>query len=119
MPNNFKMRPNTLKRISNRTIKCLENNSRVIVTKNIISKPKIVTNKPKIVNKTEVVGVPKIFTKPEVVIKLKKVNKAELVNKKRYDEYRKRVKRQSKSLFDSKKRIIWIMIMKNTEQKEI
>ena len=72
MPNKLKKRRNTLKkrrntpkRISNRTIKSLENNSRVIPTKNIISTPKIVINKAPIVTKPEVVTMPKIVTKPK------------------------------------------------------
>ena len=46
IPNKLKKRPNTPKRISNRTLKSLENNSRITTTKNIISTPKIVVNKP-------------------------------------------------------------------------
>ena len=64
MPNNLKRRRNTPKRISNNTLKSLENNSRVVATKNIISTPKIVINKPQIVTKLEVVTMPKIVTKP-------------------------------------------------------
>ena len=45
-PNNLKKTRNTPKRISNRTLKSLEYNSRVIATKGIISTPKIVINKP-------------------------------------------------------------------------
>ena len=59
---------------------------------------------------------PKIVTKPEVAIKLKKVNKPELVNKKRYDEYNKRVIRQLKSLLIARKRIKRIMMVKNIEE---
>ena len=58
MSNKLKKRRNTPKRISNKTIKSLENNSHVIATKNIISALKIVTNKPSIV------AMPKIVTKP-------------------------------------------------------
>ena len=45
MPNKLKKRRHTSKRISNRTLKSLENNSRVIATKNIVNTPKIVNNK--------------------------------------------------------------------------
>ena len=69
MPNNLKKRRNTPKRISNRTIKSLETNSRVMATKNIISTPKIVTNKPPIVTKPEVLTMPKKITKPKKVTK--------------------------------------------------
>ena len=41
MPNNLKKTRNTPKRISNRTLKSLENNSRVIAIKDIISTLKI------------------------------------------------------------------------------
>ena len=68
MPNKLKKRRNTPKRISHRTIKSLENNSRVIATKNIISTLKIVTNKPSIV------AMPKIVTKPKNVTKPKKLD---------------------------------------------
>ena len=61
MLNNSKKIRNTPKRISNRTIKSLENYSRFIGAKDIISTLKIVINKPPIV------------TKPEVVIKPKKL----------------------------------------------
>ena len=63
--NNLKKIRNTPKRISNRTLKSLENNSSVIATKNIISTPKIVINKPQIVTKPEVVTLPKIVIKPK------------------------------------------------------
>ena len=43
MPNSLKKTRSTPKRISNRTLKLLENNSRVIATKGVISTPKIVT----------------------------------------------------------------------------
>ena len=52
MPNNLKRRRNAPKRISNSTLNSLENNSRVIATKDIISTPKIVINKPQIATKT-------------------------------------------------------------------
>ena len=81
MSNNLKKTRNTPKRISNRTLKFLENNSRVIATKDIISTPKIVTNKPQIFTKTEVVTMPKIVTKPIKVSKLKILDKSEIVIK--------------------------------------
>ena len=117
MPNNLKKRWNTPKRISNRTLKSLENNSHIIATKNIISTPKIAIKKPPILTKPEKFTMPKIVTKPKKAAKPKKVDKPEIVMKKnKYDEYKKRVIRQLKSLFDSKKRITWIIEMKNTEE---
>ena len=82
MPNKLKKRRNTPKRISNRTLKSLENNSHVIATKNIISTLKIVISKPQIVTKPEVVTMPKIVTKPKKVSKPKIVDKSEIVSKK-------------------------------------
>ena len=76
MPNNLKKWRNTPKRISNRTLKSLENNAGVIITKYIISTPKIVFDKPPIVTKPEVVTMPKIVSKPKIV------NKPEIVIKK-------------------------------------
>ena len=73
MPNMLKKRRNTPKRISNRTIKSLENNSRVTATKNIISIPKVVTYKPPIITKPEIVTMPKIVTKPKKSYKPKKL----------------------------------------------
>ena len=96
--------PNKLKRRRNKTLKSLENNYRVIVTKNIINTPKIVINKPQLVNKPEVVTKPKIVTKPKKVNKPKIIDKSEVVSKTKYDEYKKRVIRQLKKLFDSKKK---------------
>ena len=105
MPINLKKRRNNPKRISNRTLKSLENNCRVIATKNIISTPKIVINEPSIITKPEVVTMPTIVTKPKKVSKLKTVDKPEIVkNYQKYNEYKKRVIRQLKSLFDSKKK---------------
>ena len=50
----------------------------------------------------------KIVTKPKKVIKPKKVDKAETVkNYQKYIEYKKRVIRQLKSFFDSKKKNYW------------
>ena len=82
IPNNLKKRRNTPKRISNRKLKSLENNSRVIATKDIISTLKIVINKPPIVTKPEVVTIPRIVTKPKKFTKPKKADKLEIVNKK-------------------------------------
>ena len=74
LPNKLIKRRNTPKRVSNRGIKSLENNSSVIATKNIINTLKIIINKPQIVTKPEVVTMPKIATK------LKKVSKPQIVN---------------------------------------
>ena len=112
MPNNLKKTRNTPKRISNRTLKSLENNSRVIATKDIISTPKIVINKPQLVTKPEVVTMPKIVAKPKKVSKPKIVDKSEIVIKhvdtkkkcQNYDEYKNPVIRQLKHLFDSKRK---------------
>ena len=83
----------------------MENNSRVIATKNIISTPKIVTNKPRIVTKSEVVTMTKIVTKPKKATKPKKVHKLKIVkNYQKYNEYKKHVIRQLKSLFESKQK---------------
>ena len=62
LPNKLKKRRNTPKKLSNRTLKSLENNARVIASKNIINTPKIVINKPQIVTKPEIVTMPKIVT---------------------------------------------------------
>ena len=51
IPNKLKKRQITPKRVSNRTLKSLENNSCVIASKNIINTPKIVINKPQIVTR--------------------------------------------------------------------
>ena len=69
--NNLKKRRNTLKRISNRTIKSLEDNSRVIATEDKISKPKIVTNDPLMITKPEVVTMLKTVTKPKKLLNRK------------------------------------------------
>ena len=105
MPNNLKKIWNTPKRISNITLKSLENNSPVIATKNVISTPKIVIKKPQIVTKPEVVTIPKLVTKPKKVSKPKIIGKSEIVieKNKNYDEYENCVIRQLKHLFDSKK----------------
>ena len=60
---------------------------------------------------------PKIVTKPNKVSKPKIVDKLEIVKKnyQNYDEYKNRVIRQLKHLFDSKnERSTQIMMMKNT-----
>ena len=51
MLNSLQKTRNTPKRISSRTLKSLENNSRVIATKDIVSTPKIVIDKPPIITK--------------------------------------------------------------------
>ena len=62
---------NTLKRVSNRGIKSLENKFSVKATKNIINTPKIVIKKSPIVDKPNIVTPSKIATKPEKVVKPK------------------------------------------------
>ena len=103
LPNKLKKRQNTPKKISNRTLKSLENNSRVIGSKNIINTHKIVINKPQLVNKPEVVTMPKIVTKLKKISKPKIVDKSEIVSNKKYDKYKNCVIRQLKKLFDGKK----------------
>ena len=49
MLNSLQKTRNTPKRISSRTLKSLENNSRVIATKDIVSTPKINIDKPPII----------------------------------------------------------------------
>ena len=97
---------NTPKRVSNRIIKSLENNSSVIATKDIISTYEIVIEKPQIVAKPEVAALPKLATKPKKVSKPKIVDKSEIVIEKKYqnyDQYKNRVIRQLKHLFEGKK----------------
>ena len=103
IPNKLKKKRITPKRISNRTLKSLENNSRVITSKNIINTPKIVINKPQIVTKPEVATMPKIVNKAKKVNKPKIVDKSEIVSNKKY-KYKNRGIRQLKKLFDSKKK---------------
>ena len=103
IPNKLKKKRITPKRISNRTLKSLENNSRVITSKNIINTPKIVINKPQIVTKPEVATMPKIVNKAKKVNKPKIVDKSEMVSNKKY-KYKNRGIRQLKKLFDSKKK---------------
>ena len=105
-------RQNTLKRVSNREIKSLENNFSVKATKNIINTPKIVIEKPPIVVEPKVVTSSKIATKPKKVSKPKIVDKPEIVTQKKkhqnYDEYKNRVIKQLKNtlkkLSDAKKK---------------
>ena len=109
-PNKTKKRRNIPKRVSNRGIKSLKNNSSVKATKNIISTPKIVIEKPQIVAKPNVVTSSKIATKPKKVSKPKIVDKSEIVTQKKhqnYDKYKNRVIRQLKHLFDNKKKRIY------------
>ena len=102
--NKIKKRQNTLKRVSNRGIKSLENNFNVKATKNIINTPKIVIEKSPIVTEPKVVTSSKIATKPKKVSKPKIVDKSEIVNEKKYGEYKKRIIKQLKrKLFDTKK----------------
>ena len=87
--------------------------------KGVISTPKIVIDKPQIIAKPEVVSMPKIVAKPKKVYKPKIVDKQEnLIEKKyqNYDEYKNRVIRQLKHLFNVKKISTQIMMMKNTEE---
>ena len=99
-PNKTKRRWNTLKRVSNRGIKSLENNFSVKATKNIISTPKIVNEKPQIFVKPKVVTSSKIATKPKKVSKPKIVDKPKIVVEKtpNYEEYKKRVDKTVKKV---------------------
>ena len=107
--NKIKKRQNTLKRVSNRGIKSLENNFSFKATKNIINTPKIVIEKSPIVVKPNVVTSSKIAAKPKKVSKLKNVNKPKIIVEKaaNYNEYKNRVikqlKKRIKKLYDSKK----------------
>ena len=95
LPNRFKKRQNTSKRVFNRGIKSLENNFSVKATKKIINTPKIVIEKPQIVAKPEIVTMSKLVAKPEIV------DRPEIVNRK-YKEYKKHVIKQlKKKLFDT------------------
>ena len=93
LPNSFKKRQNTLKNVSNRRIKSLENNFSVKATKNIINAPKIVNEKSPIVAKPNRVTSGKIATKPKKVIKPKIVDKPKIIVEKtaNYREYKNRV----------------------------
>ena len=75
VPNRFKKGRNTLKRVSNRGIKSLENNFSVKATKNIISTPKIV------IEKSQIVTEPKVVTSSKIASKVKKVSKPKIVDK--------------------------------------
>ena len=105
-PNKIKKRQITLKKVSNRGIKSLENNFSVKATKNIINTPKIVIEKPPIVTSSNIATRPKKVSKPKIV------DKSEIVTQKKhqnYDEYKNRVikqlKKHLKKLFDAKKKV--------------
>ena len=83
-PNKSKKRRYIPKRESNRGIKSLENNFRVIATKNVINTPKIVNNKPQIVAKPRVVTLSKMASKVKEVSKPKIVDKLETVIEKKH-----------------------------------
>ena len=89
-------RHNTLKSVSNREIKSLENNFRVKATKEIINAPKIVIENHLIVEEPKVITLSKIATKPKNVIKPKKVDKAEIHIEKvhNYREFKNSVNKQ-------------------------
>ena len=75
LPNRFKNRQNTLKKVSNRRIKSLKNNLSVRAIKNIINTPKIVNEKSIIVAKPNV-------AKPKKVIKPKVADKPKIIAEK-------------------------------------
>ena len=110
LPNRFKKRQNTPKKVSNRGIKSLENNFSVKATENIINTPKIVNKKSPIVSEPNVVTSAKIAIKPKKVIKPKIVDKPKIIDEKtvNYTEYKNRVinqlKKQIKKLSDNKKK---------------
>ena len=79
-------RQNTLKRVSNRGIKSLENNFSAKATKNIIENPPIVVE-PKIVTSSKIATKRKIIDKSEIVVQKKHQN---------YDEYKNQVIKQLK-----------------------
>ena len=79
-------RQNTLKRVSNRGIKSLENNFSVKATKNVIENPPIVVE-PKIVTSSKIATKRKIIDKSEIVVQKKHQN---------YDEYKNQVIKQLK-----------------------
>ena len=109
-----KIRPNkkqnTLKRVSNREMKFLENNFRVKATKKIINTSKIVIEKPPTVAEPKVITLSKIASNPKKVSKPKKINKPKIVIEKiaNYNEFKKRVikqiKKYFKKLIDAKKK---------------
>ena len=100
---------NTLKRVSNRRIKSLENNFSVKATKNIINTPKIV------IEKSPIVAKPNVVTSSKIAAETKKVSKPKIFDKLKifidknlnYDEYKNRVikqlKKHFKKFFDDKK----------------
>ena len=100
-----KIRPNkkqnTLKRVSNREMKFLENNFRVKATKKIINTPQIVIEKPATVAEPKVITLSKIASNPKKVSKPKKINKPKIVIEKiaNYNEFKKRVIKQIKKYF--------------------
>ena len=100
-----KIRPNkkqnTLKRVSNREMKFLENNFRVKATKKIINTPQIVIEKPPTVAEPKVITLSKIASNPKKVSKPKKINKPKIVIEKiaNYNEFKKRVIKQIKKYF--------------------
>ena len=109
-----KIRPNkkqnTLKRVSNREMKFLENNFRVKATKKIINTSKIVIEKTPTVAEPKVITLSKIASNPKKVSKPKKINKPKIVIEKiaNYNEFKKRVikqiKKYFKKLIDAKKK---------------
>ena len=92
---------NTLKRVSNRRIKSLENNFSVKTAKNIINTPKIVIEKSPIVVKPNVVTSSKIATEPKKVSKPKIVDKPKIFIEKNKNKSRviKQLKNTLKSCF--------------------
>ena len=102
-PNNVQ---NTLKSVFNTRIKSLENDFSVKATKNIINTPKIAIEKSPIAVKPNVVTPSKIATKPKKVDKPIIVGKPKIVIEKNfnYDEYKNRVIKQLKKLFDAKEK---------------
>ena len=82
LPNRFKNRQNTLKKVSNRRIKSLKNNLSVRAIKNIINTPKIVNEKSIIVAKPNVVTSAKVAAKPKKVIKPKVADKPKIIAEK-------------------------------------
>ena len=71
-------RRNTLKKVSNRTIKSIENNFSGTVTKNTISTPKILNEKPQIVTKPKVVTILKLVTISKIAPKPKIISKPKI-----------------------------------------
>ena len=94
---------NTLKRVSHRGVKSLENNFSVKATKNIINTPKIVIEKSPIVAKANVVTSSKTATKAKKVSKPKIVDKPKIVIEKsiNYGENKNLVIKQLKKTLKS------------------